>query len=128
MPTHDETKAQIRPILSNVTILENMSLDEKFQNITLRPILKMQHDLIVVLVEAFFKMKKNAFYKLSSEKRLEYLKKDLLSDQRIIYELRGMVIGLFTLEELKYYLKNKSAINKRMQSLLLQRIRSFTVC
>ena len=125
MDSYSKDKINIRPILEKLVIDDIMTLDEKFQNESLRPILKMQHDLIVLMINEFIKMKKNAFYNLSIERRPDYIKDNLLGDRMVIHELRGIVIGLFTLEETDYYLKNKSTINKRIQSLLFQRISSF---
>ena len=125
MNSYHKDKLSIRPILAKLVIHDNMTPDEQFQNQTLRPILKMQHELIILMVTAYIKMKKNAFYKLSNEKRPDYIKNNLLADRMIINELRGLVIGLFTVEETAYYLNNKSAISKRIQSLLFQRIISF---
>jgi len=125
MNAYDSERMKIRPEIQNLVIQDNMTIEEKFQNRTLRPILKVQHELIVLRVNDFVKLKKNTFYKLPIEKRADYIKQNLLGDKMIIHELRALVSGLFTLEETKYYLQNKSTINKRMQSLLLQRISSF---
>ena len=122
MNVFDAGKLGIRPTLANVIVKENMSPDEQFQNETLRPILKLQHELIIALVKEYFKKKKNVFYNLTLDKREDYIKNNLLGDPKIIHELRGLVIGLFTKEEIERYLKNKSTVNKRIQALLFQRI------
>lgn len=121
----DKNKISIRPKIAKAVVNENMMPDEKFQNESLRPILKMQHELLIVLIKEFIILKKNAYYELSNEKKPDYIKNNLLADKRILHELRGLVLGLFTLEEMEYYLNNKSSINKRIQSLLFQRISSF---
>ena len=84
--------------------------------------MKLQHELIIALVKEYFKKKKNVFYNLTLDKREDYIKNNLLGDPKIIHELRGLVIGLFTKEEIERYLKNKSTVNKRIQALLFQRI------
>jgi len=122
MNTYNKDKLSIRPQLPNTIINDDMTADELFQNDTLRPILKMQHDLIAFMLKEYIKVKKNAYYKLSIENRSHYVKNNILADRMIIHELRGLVIGLFTSEELVYYLAHKSAMNKRIQSLLFQRI------
>jgi len=122
MNIYDTEKLSLRPHLPNVIIDENMNPDERFQNETLRPIMKIQHELIIALVKGYFKKKKNAFYNLTLDKREDYIKTNLLGDPKIIHELRGLVIGLFTIEEMEYYLLNKATINKRIQALLLQRM------
>ena len=126
MSTYDNDKVSIRPLLKDL-IHDEMTKDERFQNETLRPILKMQHELINLLMQIYIKNKKSVFYDLSLERRPSYIKKDLLGDPKIIHELRGLVIGMFTTDELTYYFENKGAINKRIQALLLQRICSVFV-
>ena len=125
MDSYSEKKLSIRPRLTAIERNEGMTGDEEFQNGTLRPILKMQNDLLYLMVKAFLKMKKNVFYNLENAKREDYIKNNLLTDRMVIHELRGLIIGLFTTAELEYFIENKAAINKRIQSLLLQRIMSF---
>ena len=126
MNTYNNDKINIRPELKGL-LNDEMTKDERFQNVTLRPILKMQHELINLLIQIHIKNKKSVFYDLSLERRPTYIKKDILGDPKIIHGLRGLVIGLFTVDELIYYLENKGAINKRIQALLYQRVCSIFV-
>ena len=124
MSSYDKNKVDIRPIL-DLDIADGIKTpEEKFQNETLRPILKMQHDLIRSMVHHYFKIKKNVFYKLSPEEKPQYIKGKLLTDKMIRYQLTGLVIGMMTQDEIAYYISNQSLINKRIQSLLYQRIMS----
>jgi len=125
MQLENKNKTSLRPALPNVDSSDSLTPEERFQNETLRPILKLQHLLIELVVHGYFETKKGAFYKLNTDQKPDYIKKNLLSDKMIVHELRGIVIGLFTLEETKFYLKNRTTTNKRIQSLLFQRIMSF---
>ncbi len=120
----DQDKISMRPTLPNVVVDDSMTLDEQFQNKTLRPIMKMQHDLILAMTGMYIKKKKNVFHNLTAEKKSDYIKNNLLADRMIIHELRGLVIGMFTIEEMEYYLDNRSALNKRIQNLFFERIKS----
>lgn len=124
MDSYDKNKTEIRPVLDLESADGSKTAEETFQNETLRPILKMQHELIRSMVHHYFRIKKNVFYNLKSEQRPPYIKNNLLGDKMIRYQLTGMVIGLFTTTEVDYYISNQSAINKRIQSLLYQRIMS----
>ena len=124
MNSYDKNKVDIRPILDLDLANGLKTPEEKFQNETLRPILKMQHDLIRSMVNHYFKIKKNVFYKLSLEEKPQYIKDKLLTDKMIRYQLTGMIIGMMTQDEMDYYISNQSPINKRIQSLLYQRIMS----
>ena len=72
MKTKDESILEIRGE-SIGTITESSSSEEKFQNQTLRPILKFQNDLFVKVLKNYFLKYKNSFYSLSLEKRLLYI-------------------------------------------------------
>jgi len=111
-----------RPQLKTSMINDMMSSDERFQNETLRPILKMQNDLFLAVFKNYISKHKNVFYQLNLEKRLEYLEKSIQKDIKFRNSLKGMVIGLFTVEEYTIYIKNSSALNKRMMNMLIKRL------
>jgi len=111
-----------RPQLKTSMINDMMSSDERFQNETLRPILKMQNDLFLAVFKNYISKHKNVFYQLNLEKRLEYLEKSIQKDIKFRNSLKGMVIGLFTVEEYTIYIKNSSALNKRMMNILIKRL------
>ena len=54
-------KKSIRPILPNIASQTYKSQGEAFQNITLRPILKMQHDLLIARFESYLNKNKVDF-------------------------------------------------------------------
>ena len=47
-----QNKISIRPQIPTALVNENMTLEEKFQNTTLRPVIKMQHDLLFLRLES----------------------------------------------------------------------------
>jgi hypothetical protein len=118
----DQAKKDLRPKLLNVVVNEDMHPDEIFQNQTLRPILKFQHETIIRMTQEYIKNKKNIYHNLNAEQKSDYLKNTLLADRMKSHELKGIIIAMFTLNELEYYLENKSRINKRIQALLFQRM------
>jgi len=100
------------------------SSEEVFQNQTLRPILKLQNDLFIAVFENQISKHKNDFYKLSVEKKLFYIENVIQKDIKFRNSLKGIVIGLFTLEEYNTYITNSSNLNKRMMNMLIDRIKS----
>ena len=60
----------IRPIIVSAQINDAMTADERFQNETLRPIIKMQNHLLVVVFRNYISKRKNVFYDLSLPKQL----------------------------------------------------------
>jgi len=109
---------QIRPQILSASIKDNMSDDERFQNLTLRPILKLQEPLFIEVFKNYARKHKSVFYDLSLEKRMDYIENAILRDMKFRNSLKGMVIGQFTIEEYKTYIKNSSALNKRMMLLV----------
>lgn len=106
------------------TITEYSSADEIFQNQTLRPILKLQNDLFVEVFKNHISKHKNDFYHFSVEKKLQFIENSIQKDIKFRNALKGMVIGLFTVDEYATYILNSSALNKRMMNLLMERLKS----
>lgn len=102
---------------------EFSSSEEKFQNITLRPILKMQNDLFVEVFKNYINKHKNDFYTFSVEKKLIFIENAIQKDIKFRNALKGMVIGLFTVEEYTEYIKNSSNLNKRMMNMVIERLK-----
>ncbi|MDO6473331.1 glyoxalase [Maribacter sp. 1_MG-2023] len=112
----------IRPTIASAKIMRNMSEDERFQNETLRPILKLQNELLLASFQNYIKKMKNSFYELKIEKRIDYIAKSIQKDIKFRNSLKGMIIGQFTVEEYDIYIKNSSALNKRMMNMVVKRI------
>jgi hypothetical protein len=114
---------RIRPEIKSSQIHDNMSSDERFQNETLRPILKFQNPLLLELFKNYIRKHKNAFYELSLEKRLIYIENAIQKDIKFRNSLKGIVIGQFTVDEYTKYIQNSSALNKRMMNMVVERIK-----
>ena len=106
------------------TITNQSSADEKFQNETLRPILKLQNDLFVVVFKNYVHKYKNDFHTYSVEKKLLFIENSIQKDIKFRNSLKGIVIGLFTIEEYATYIINSSSLNKRMMNLLIDRLKN----
>ena len=106
------------------TITSQSSLEEVFQNQTLRPILKMQNDLFVQVFINYAIKQKNVFFNLTPEKKMAYIENVIQRDIKFRNSLKGMVIALFTLDEYAEYIQNSSNLNKRMMNMLIERLKS----
>ncbi|QRM90212.1 glyoxalase [Lacinutrix sp. WUR7] len=118
MNTRDLNLKQARPEIASIIIRDDMTTDERFQNLVLRPIAKLQVPLFIEVFKNYAKKHKNVFYELSIEKRICYIENALQKDMKLRNALKGMMIGLFTTEEYLIYIKNSSALNKRMMSIV----------
>ncbi len=124
METRDEVLLGLRPTIVSAKILPNMSSDEIFQNTTLRPVVKLQNDLLLAAFKNYAAKHKNVFYDLSIDKRLDYIENAIHKDMKFRNSLKGMVIGQFTLDEYEIYIQNSSALNKRMMDIVKERLKS----
>ncbi len=113
---------RIRPDFMTTTINDEMSTEERFQNLVLRPIIKLQSDLFIEVFKNYVAKHKNVFYDLSIEKRIDYIGNTIHKDMKFRNSIKGMIIGLFTVEEYKLYIQNSSALNKRMMNIVKERL------
>lgn len=100
------------------------SAEEKFQNETLRPILKIQNDLLLLVFKNYITKQKVDFAVLSPEKKMQFVENAIQRDIKFRNSLKGMIIGFFTLLEYETYIQNSSNLNKRMMNLLIERYKS----
>ena len=114
----------IRPEILSTTINDNMSADERFQNLVLRPIIKFQNNLLIEVFKNYAKKHKSVFYDLSLEKRMDYIENAIQKDMKLRNSIKGMIIGHFTTEEYFIYIENSSALNKRMMNIAKDRLLS----
>ena len=123
MSTRSEKLLQQRPDIPTSKINDQMGSEEYFQNAVLRPILKLQNDLFISVFKNYIKKHKNVFYDLSLEKKQRYVEHAIQKDIKFRNSLKGMIIGMFTVEEYETYTMNSSALNKRMMNLLIVRLK-----
>ena len=113
---------RIRPEIKKHQTFDNMSRDERFQNATLRPVLKLQNPLLIAAFVNYANKHKGVFYELSLEKRMQYVETAICKDQKFRNALKGMLIGQFTVAEYEFYIQNSSRLNKRMMNLVIVRL------
>jgi hypothetical protein len=106
------------------TVTAQSTADEFFQNQTLRPILKLQNELFVEVLKNYIAKSKTDFFHFSVEKKLQFIENSIQRDIKFRNSLKGMVIGLFTVEEYTRYIQNSSSLNKRMMSMLIERLKN----
>jgi hypothetical protein len=106
------------------SVTTQSSTEESFQNEVLRPILKLQNDLFITSFLYHAVKNKIDFYGYTAEKKVLVIENAIQKDIKFRNALKGMIIALFTLDEYTVYRKNSSNINKRMMSMLIERLKS----
>lgn len=122
MNQRDTNLLLLRPEIPSAKVSENMSKDEQFQNKTLRPVTKLQSELLVEVFRNYIQKHKNAFDTFSVEKKLLFIENAIQRDIKFRNSLKGIIIGQFTLEEYSIYIQNSSALNKRMMNIVKERM------
>ena len=113
-----------RPEIKNAKVLDDTREIEKFQNETLRPIIKMRHTLLIEVFKNELKNSKKSFSNLTQENKIQLLNNLFIKDNVLRNKLIGITIGHFTILEYVVYSKNIVATNKRIISIVKERILS----
>jgi NDP-sugar pyrophosphorylase family protein len=113
---------RIRPQIKKHQTFNSMSDEERFQNETLRPVLKLQNPLLLATFVNYATKHKGVFFDIPTDKQLAYIENAVHKDQKFRNALKGVIIGQFTVEEYYIYTQNSSQLNKRMMSLVITRL------
>ena len=113
--------AKLRPVLKNL-INSNTSDLERFQNEVIRPIIKMQNNLLVAFFNNYIRNRKIEFNKLEAEFQKNKINTILTKDVNFKNILIGSIIGHLNENEIKIYLKSKLELNKRIIQMVKQRL------
>jgi len=97
----------IRPAIPEAKVNEHTSPEERFQNLTLRPIIKLQHSLLIEIFKQHIARTKTKFSELSDHQRVSFIEQTFN----------------MTVEEYQVYAQNTNAFNKRITHMLAQRIK-----
>ncbi|SDI70913.1 hypothetical protein SAMN05421846_11239 [Chryseobacterium taeanense] len=116
-------KKDLRENLS-LPIYENSSETETFQNQVLRPVLKLQNEIYIMLFRDYAVSKISDFSSLNAEKKINFIDQNLQKDHALRNIFIGMTVGMLTSDEMKIYLSDAKAYNKRIISMLSERIKS----
>ncbi len=120
----DNLMQSIRPLIPEIAEKDGIKPMEYFQNHSLRPILKQQNDLLLLLFVDFAKSRKGVFFQMKELAQKEYIASSIQKDLNFRNLLLGTTIGFFSSREASFYFAHKAAINKRIYNLLTQRLQS----
>lgn len=116
-------KTDLRENLS-LPLFEDSSETEIFQNQTLRPVLKLQNEIYLLLFKDYAFRKISDFNSLQAEKKLSFIDQSLRKDNALRNTFIGMTIGMLNSDEMKIYLSDIKSYNKRIIAMLSERLKS----
>ena len=113
---------KVRPKLPDAITEGELKEWELFQNMVLRPVIKMQHDLLIMRVKSHFISKRVLFNVMDNKKRTEAIIQAFQNDHNLKKEIQGMIIGQLTVLEFHQYLKIERSLNKRIVQMVRNRM------
>lgn len=93
-----------------------------FQNATLRPILKLQNELLLQIFQQYLQKSKGSFFQLDRPKKLAFIAHSIRRDLHFRNLLIGIVVGHFTEEEWAIFAGQEQELSRRIADLLIQRL------
>lgn len=111
-----------RPIIAGI-VNKGTSEIEKFQNEIIRPIIKMQHNLLIGFFKNYLQKRKIDFSILTEREKRSKVSSIFKTDNNYKNITLGFVLGQFSMDEFNVYTNNSSEINKRILQIIAQRIK-----
>lgn len=97
---------------------------EAFQNDTLRPALKLQHELLVAAWHRYAARQKGTFYKLNRPAQEDYLRHAFATNREWRSFVLGLVCGVMTLAEWAAFRQRERELARRVYALATERLLS----
>ena len=113
---------KVRPTLPESLTQGALKEEELFQNMVLRPVIKMQHDILILRVKSYFTSKRVMFNFMDKKKRTVAIEQAFLGDNAFKKEIQGMILGQLNADEFKGYLKSERSMNKRIIQMVRNRM------
>lgn len=115
-----ELLTKLRPIISSIETGRAVTEAELFQNEVLRPILKFQNNLIQQLFKNKSRLENLSV--LSKSDQRKRIQNALEKNTELRHQLTGVIVGLFTIDELNTYLENEAELKRRIKTMLVERL------
>jgi hypothetical protein len=110
-----------RPIIKDL-VKKHTTEIESFQNTIVRPIIKMQHPLLVASFKNYLEKRKVDLQSCSDLEINNKIKSIYNKDISYRNISLGLIIGHFSTSEFSYYINYSSEINKRIIKIIHQRV------
>jgi hypothetical protein len=121
MERPDNLLMAMRPLLQ-LTPIDDSNGPEHFQNTVLRPILKLQHHIVLKVVVTHQTFNSIKVASMTQQEFLRSLTVMIQGDTKLRNQLIGIIIGMMTLTELDIYMGNASEFNRRIIQMAAQRV------
>jgi hypothetical protein len=118
-----DKRKELRPVLAKIEETEKCSVEEKFQNTTLRQVIKLQHALLIAIFQDYAITRKTDLKTLTEQRTKRFIESALSKDIAFKNKMIGLIVGQFTVEEFDFYKKSSSEFNKRIFTIIKKRLK-----
>tara|TARA_Y100001978_G_C23649799_1_gene412796 strand:+ start:500 stop:871 length:372 start_codon:yes stop_codon:yes gene_type:complete len=118
---------KVRPKLPDSLTEGELKEEELFQNMVLRPVIKMQHDVLILRVKSYFVSKSVMFNVMDKNKRALAIEQAFTNDNSFKKEIQGMILGQLNTSEYQLYLNYERTMNKRIIQIVRNRMLDSTL-
>lgn len=80
--------------------------------------------MLLEVFKNYITKSKTDFFNFNTDKKLQFIENSIQRDIKFRNSLKGIVLGLFTANEYSNYIQNSSSLNKRMMSMLIERLKN----
>ncbi|MBC6697181.1 hypothetical protein [Hymenobacter sp. BT190] len=118
----DAALLALRPQLPQVLPASGNATPADFLHHTLRPLLKLQNDVLLAVVADFVCDHHIPLAAASATEQERLLAELLTRNTKLRYTIIGVVGGLFTAAELAHYRQHRPELNRRLLELAIRRV------
>lgn len=121
MPDRDAILLSLRPAIAAELPAEADDTVGDFLHRTLRPVLKLQNELLLGAVAAFLRDHHVPYPAAPPTEQARYLRELLGRNVKLRYTIVGLITGLFTQTEAAFYQQHRAELNRRLLELAQRR-------
>lgn len=115
---------QDRPVISSAHVGIQTTVEEAFQNTTIRPIIKQQHSQLIRITKSRIEKKIKGFKELEKQDKVIRLTLLFSKDIALRKQFVELITELFTEEEQSQYFVIKKETNRRIHQIICERMLS----
>lgn len=123
----EPTIIQLRPNIETIAESAESSVLEFFQNKTIRPILKLQNQVLIEAFKGLNRQKAATYSRMSAIQKRVWLRNMLSKDTIARNVILGIVLGMMTSDELGFFFDHEKECRQRIMDMVAERLASQVV-
>ncbi|HMS97707.1 MAG TPA: hypothetical protein PKA12_03135 [Saprospiraceae bacterium] len=120
----EPTIIQLRPNIETIAESAESSVLEFFQNKTIRPILKLQNQVLIEAFKGLKRQKAATYSRMADIQKRAWIRNVLSKDAIARNVILGIVLGMMTQEELRFFFDHEKECRQRIMDMVTERLAS----